>query len=338
MPVSDDVVVNAYRFLFGREPENQDVIALNSKAQDWQDLRNAFIHSDEFKNGIAQTLSLGGKAPIGQHMNERDNDVEVHCSPEQLQMMFDGIARNWKQFGDTEPHWSVLTNPVFFKDKLPQYLDAFFAHGQIDVEHALSYLARAGLPATGFDRAMDFGCGVGRLTVALAPHTRSIVGVDISPSHLREAEKTMAAKSIRNAKFQQIRMVDDIDGLGTFDFIFSRIVLQHNPPPIMAAIYRKLLGVLRPGGVAVIQIPTYLKGRPFSVDAYLSGDAPDMEMNALPQHEIFRIIQEQGCITLEVRECTDLRDIHGISHTFVVQKVEAMKEKKRGWFQRSRNS
>ncbi|MDG2514462.1 class I SAM-dependent methyltransferase [Sphingobium yanoikuyae] len=235
-------------------------------------------------------------------------------------MMFDGIAENWKKFGETEPHWSVLTNPVFFKDSLQEHLDAFFAHGQIDVDNALSYLSRAGLPATGFDRVMDFGCGVGRLTVALAPHARRIVGVDISPSHLREAAKTMESKSITNAEFAQIRSVDDIDDLGTFDLIFSRIVLQHNPPPIMAAIYERLLSALRPGGVAIVQIPTFLKGWRFSVAEYLAGTAPAMEMNALPQHEIFRIIEQQDCVTLEVRECTDLREIQGVSHTFVVQK------------------
>lgn len=318
MPVTDDVVVNAYRFILGRDPENQEAIEVNKTARNWQDLRMACFKSDEFQNHVAPELALG--SPIGQYMDERHVDVEVDCKPEQLQTMFDGIAKNWKKFGETEPHWSVLTHPAFFKDTLQQHLAGFFAHGKLDVDRTLAHLSRAGLPDTNFDRVMDFGCGVGRLTVALAAHAKSVVGVDISPSHLAEAQKTVESMSVTNAQFEQIRTVDDIDGLGTFDLIVSRIVLQHNPPPIMAAIYRKLLGALRPGGVAIVQMPTFIKGQRFNVAEYLASSAPAMEMNALPQHEIFRIIHEEGCITIEVRECIDLRPLAGLSHTYVVQR------------------
>lgn len=319
MSVSDETVLHCYRFLLGREPEDPADIALHAKAANWQDLRHAFISSAEFHQGVGKELTAN-IAAIGQLMGEKDNNVEVRCTPEQLQAMFNGIAANWTKFGETEPHWSVLTNPVFFQDTLQEHLDSFFAYGKVDIEIALNYLSRAGLPATGFDSVMDFGCGVGRLTAALAPHTREILGVDISPSHLREAAKSMELLSVTNAKFAQIKTVDDILGLGTFDLVYSRLVLQHNPPPIIAAVYERLLGTLRPGGVAIVQIPTYLKGQKFSVTDYLAGTAPTMEMNALPQHEIFRIIQQQNCVTLEVRECTDLRAIEGVSHTFVVQK------------------
>jgi hypothetical protein len=39
MPVSHDAVVHCYRFLLGREPENAEVIAINARAANWQDLR-----------------------------------------------------------------------------------------------------------------------------------------------------------------------------------------------------------------------------------------------------------------------------------------------------------
>ncbi len=215
-----------------------------------------------------------------------------------------------------------MTNPIFFKDTLPHHIDAFFAHGRSDVEQALNYLRRAGLPATDFDRVMDFGCGVGRLTVALSPYARSIVGVDVSEGHLREATKAAEGFQIQNATFTSIASVADIDHLGNFDLVVSRLVLQHNPPPIMAAIYRKLLSSLRRGGVAVVQMPTFIAGQRFVVAEYLDGENVQMEMNALPQNEIFKIIADEGCRPIEVRECTHLGVFDGLSHTFAVLRPE----------------
>lgn len=318
MPVSKELVVQAYRLILGREPENEQVLEANAKATDWRELRRAFLSSSEFKRQTG--VGMSNRQPIGQFMDVRTNDVEVDCTAEQLQQMFDGIARNWKKFGETEPHWSVLTNPVFRQETLAEHLDAFFLHGKADVQNALNFLSRADLPATGFDRVMDFGCGVGRLTVALAPHARTVVGVDISPSHLREAEITVRDKLLDNCEFKQIHTVDDVEKLGTFDLIVSRIVLQHNPPPIIAAIYRRLLNTLRPGGAAIIQIPTYMMGQKFRVADYLASTAPAMEMNAIPQHEIFRIIRETGCEVIEVRETDDVGPIGGLSHTFAVRR------------------
>lgn len=37
--------------------------------------------------------------------------------------------------------------------------------------------------------ALDFGCGVGRLTQALAAHFDEVTGVDISPSMIKLAKK-----------------------------------------------------------------------------------------------------------------------------------------------------
>ncbi len=88
----------------------------------------------------------------------------------------------------------------------------------------------------------------------------------------------------------------------------------------MATIYAKLLQCLRPGGVAVVQMPTFIKGQRFSVVDYLASPVEPMEMNALPQRDVFRIIAEQGCIPLEVREDDHLGEVDGISTTFAVMR------------------
>ena len=38
-------------------------------------------------------------------------------------------------------------------------------------------------------RVLDLGCGIGRLAIALAPHAAEVVGVDVSPGMVRQAEQ-----------------------------------------------------------------------------------------------------------------------------------------------------
>ncbi|MBD3759551.1 class I SAM-dependent methyltransferase [Rhizorhabdus sp.] len=317
MPVTRDEVIYAYRLLLGREPESEIVIENTMAARDWLQLREAFLASQEF---IGKYESQAAHVlPVGRFFDVPEIPVDPRCTDEQLQLMFDRIAAAWKIFGETEPHWSVIVSDDFRQANLADNIDRFYLSGRGDIDVHLNFLARAGLP-TRFGRALDFGCGVGRLTLALAAHADQVVGVDISPPHLALAAERAEAQGIGNAAFESIDSVADLDRYGDLDFIISRIVLQHNPPPVMAALYRRLLTALKPGGVAIVQIPTYIQGQNFTAADYLANEQPSMEMNALPQKLVFEIIAETGCVPLEIREDSAAGHI-GLSHTFAVQKA-----------------
>jgi hypothetical protein len=111
--------------------------------------------------------------------------------------------------------------------------------------------------------------------------------------------------------------VDDLDGVGRFDVVYSGIVLQHNPPPVIAALLRKLMAAVLPGGYALFQVPTFKVGYNFSAAEYLAGTKVRMEMNAIPQRAIFSVGQAAGLIPLEVREDTDIGDQDMVSQTFL---------------------
>jgi SAM-dependent methyltransferase len=107
-----------------------------------------------------------------------------------------------------------------------------------------------------------------------------------------------------------------------FDLWFSRIVLQHNSPPIIALILRRALSLLAPGGVAVFQVPTYAKNYAFMLDRYLGRLDQDgqIEMHVLPQHVVFAIAAEAGCVALEVLEDGSIGIANWQSSTFAVHK------------------
>lgn len=316
MTVDREDFIAAYRLILGREPDGEQVIRDFMTARDRAHLRELFLGCQEFTD---QFRPRPAHMTVGRHYEVHDLDIDLTATDEQLQLMFDRIGAAWKRFGETEPHWSVIVNADFLQENLAANIDRFYAGARGDILLSLNFLRRAGLPVR-FDRVLDFGCGVGRLTLALAEHAREAVGIDISPPHLELAAERAKHQGVTNVRFEAIDSVRDIERFEGFDLITSFIVLQHNPPPVMAAIYRALLGALAPGGVAMVQMPTYLVGQRFAVSEYLANQQPSMEMNALPQKHIFEIIEAAGCRTLEVREDNAIGEI-GISHIFVVQKI-----------------
>lgn len=103
-------------------------------------------------------------------------------------------------------------------------------------------------------RALDFGCGHGRLTQALATYFPEVVGVDIAASMLAAAR--LANKhGDRVSYVQNVRPDLSMFADASFDFVLTALVLQHMRPEYAACYMREFLRVLRPGGVAFFQIP-----------------------------------------------------------------------------------
>jgi SAM-dependent methyltransferase len=110
--------------------------------------------------------------------------------------------------------------------------------------------------------------------------------------------------------------------LPSFDALFSRLVLQHNPPPVAHAILDRLLRALAPGGLAMFQVPTYGEGYRYRVaeDLARADRARGMEMHVLPLDAILQLAHQRRCNVLEVLETGDTGWSHWRSNTFVLRK------------------
>lgn len=300
----------AYRILLGREPESEAAIVSNMVHPDLQSLRDAFFNSAEFN-------ARSGAIPVGLHLDVAQFDVESEGTATQQKRMLSGIAKAWQKFGEDDPHWSVLTADEFRADRIAQTIDHFYATGADVVTRACAMLLRNGASLDAISSVVDFGCGVGRLSFALAERFKSVLAVDVSLPHIRLAEEHAAKIGSKRVKFQVMRNLQELDDLPSSDLIFSQIVLQHNPPPIIAQTLKRLFMAVAPGGYALFQVPTYIHGYSFKVKQYLSTDQEQMEMNALPQRVVFAIARESGCFPLEVREDTLAGDANMVSQTFL---------------------
>src|SRR5262245_60753742 len=90
-------------------------------------------------------------------------------------MDFERLRRNWESLGRVDPMWAILGQPGAAGGGGDE--DAYFRAGIAFVDWLGSWLLVHGIGVPKGD-ALDFGCGIGRLTQALAPHFTSVTGVD----------------------------------------------------------------------------------------------------------------------------------------------------------------
>jgi ubiquinone/menaquinone biosynthesis C-methylase UbiE len=163
--------------------------------------------------------------------------------------------RDWNELAELDPYWAILTAPGTRFGAWDS--DAFFATGTTEIDGVMRRAAQLGHPQ-GRHRALDFGCGLGRLTRALAGHFDECIGVDISEGMVHGAQQLNA--DVRGASFV-INAAEDLRCFGdqSFDLVYSVIVLQHVPDRAAIEGYiSEFCRVLRPGGLAVFQLPSHI--------------------------------------------------------------------------------
>jgi ubiquinone/menaquinone biosynthesis C-methylase UbiE len=163
--------------------------------------------------------------------------------------------RDWNELAELDPYWAILTLPGTRFGGWDS--DEFFATGATEIDGVMRRVAELGHPQ-GRGRALDFGCGLGRLTRPLAGHFDECVGVDISEGMVRGARQLNAdipgATFVVNAAEDLRRFADH-----SFDFVYSVIVLQHVPDRAAIESYiAEFCRVLRPGGLAIFQLPSHI--------------------------------------------------------------------------------
>jgi ubiquinone/menaquinone biosynthesis C-methylase UbiE len=157
----------------------------------------------------------------------------------------------WDELAKLDPLWVILHEPQKKHGRWGQ--DEFFARGEAEVSSLLTRCHELGITPR-YGRALDFGCGVGRLTRALGSRFSQCVGIDISGEMISLARKFN--EQFSNCEF----LVSHSDRLPfpdeSFDFVSTFIVLQHihTEREILHWIV-EFVRVLRPGGAIVFQLP-----------------------------------------------------------------------------------
>lgn len=220
-------------------------------------------------------------------------------------MQLDDLRENWENYGETNPLWAVHTGRGDIKWDETE----FFKTGEVEIDRILSMLREHGAEPLS-DRALDFGCGVGRLSQALSHHFDRVDGIDISaPMLVKANEFRLANDGIDDDRVQfhlntglDLALFED----RTFSFVLSLIVLQHMKPEFSAKYIGEFCRVTAAGGVIAFQIPARretamlrLRG---AVGRFLrrtrqaaSGKgAAVMEMYGTPRSKVEKILTDSG--------------------------------------------
>ncbi len=230
-----------------------------------------------------------------------------------------GVKQTWENLARKDALWAICTD----SKKRGGRWDAseFFATGEAEICKVLAHVAAIGLKPRWEGCALDFGCGVGRLTQPLCERFAACVGIDISPTMIQ-----MAQQHNRHGE-RCVYALNDVEnlgkyGAGEFAFIYSSIVLQHMAPKYMKSYLRDFARVLMPGGILVCQVPDdehsfksltrlrqklRLRARLKKLlginlpEAGSEANAYQMEMHWLDERQVRQALQDGGCRIVDVQ-------------------------------------
>lgn len=207
------------------------------------------------------------------------------------------IRDHWEKQARLDPLWAILSDPAK-KGRKWRAAD-FFETGRREISVLMFRLRVKGIPVAR-GQALDFGCGIGRLSQALAPHFDRVAGVDISETMIKLA-------GLANQFPEKVRYFRSEDenlalfGDAEFDFIYTNIVLQHIRPEIVRGYWVGFRRILKPGGLLIFQLPSHPRelkitgneAAPMAPEAY----AARISMGEIPAP----LFAPSERITLEVR-------------------------------------
>jgi SAM-dependent methyltransferase len=216
-------------------------------------------------------------------------------------MSLETLKNNWESLAERDALYAILTDHrrAGGKWKVPE----FMATGEAEIETVMDHVAGIGCTPDYAGKALDFGCGVGRVTQALAPRFTSCVGVDISPQMIdkaRSLNRYAHCRYLANPG-EQLPFAD-----ASFSFIYSNIVLQHVPRRFSTAYLKEFVRVLAPGGI-LVRVRHILRIRSRIRAAAGVGD---MQMHCLPEHVVRKALGPARIVDIQFTN-TAAKDFNG---------------------------
>ncbi len=213
------------------------------------------------------------------------------------------LESTWQRHGARDPLWAALTYPDKKGNRWTE--TDFFATGERVVGRIMASLDELGLRPPRGD-ALDFGCGPGRITRALAGHFDRVVGVDLASSMLEAGARFNRCPervSYVLNRAPELTLFQD----ASFDMAISQVTLQHIKQPLSLVYVRELIRVLRPGGIAVLQVvtgaqPTFAGRATSLLPAALRSRVRGMGLYPLPASELAATVASTGATIVHTHE------------------------------------
>ncbi len=147
---------------------------------------------------------------------------------------------------------------------------------------------------------VDLGCGTGRLALMLGEAGANVIGVDVSPSMIKQMEVLAEEKGIHTVR----GMVSPVERLdlpeGSVDLIVTNYALHHLRDADKEKVVTAALGWLRPGGQLVVADMMLGRGASRRDREIIAGKVRVMAKKGLPGY--WRIAKNAGRYLIRVHE------------------------------------
>jgi SAM-dependent methyltransferase len=207
--------------------------------------------------------------------------------------VLDRMRQDWNDRAREDPHYYVAFG------RREQDDAEFLATAADEARAVRSELQRLGPPGERFPKglkALEIGCGPGRLMRPLSGHFAEIHGVDISDEMIRLAAERL--RDIPNAHVHHTEKSDlSMFPAESFDLIYSYAVFQHIPSrEVVFGYFAEIRRVLKRGGILRGQI----NGLPETCARYTTWDGvriPASDIAAFALHNDLQLLALEGAST-----------------------------------------
>src|SRR5207237_5327759 len=109
-----------------------------------------------------------------------------------------------ESFVKREPYFSIITDPRYLSaNRTAEAERDFFRSGEKDVAEIYDIARQWVMVAFMPRRVLEYGCGIGRLAVALAQRAEHVTAVDSSPAMLTAAKQSNNIEYINDDSFRR---------------------------------------------------------------------------------------------------------------------------------------
>jgi len=241
----------------------------------------------------------------------------------------------WAGQGIQNPWWAVDTG--FQQGTLSEFPTEqkikFYAAGDEVLKRVLPKVQDLGLlkkDSISQGTALDFGCGLGRMSNALAlSGFKKVKCVDQAQTFLDAAQQSLTELAGQGVvvgdvanRVSFLKSAPDllcVQPQSSIDFVHSAMTLQHMKPVLQMAYVEQLCDVLRSGGAGAFEIPTFIHNTAKDRHCDLFHEVNKMMMHYTPQDEVTKHLQDRGCKVLDVSD-THLMGPNDKTRLFIFEK------------------
>jgi SAM-dependent methyltransferase len=217
-----------------------------------------------------------------------------------------GVTNCWDNLARRNPVGAML--PADLSGRIAD-MEQFFASGQREIDGVMKYIGSLGIDIRR-RKALDFGCGLGRMTQALANYFDEVLGVDIAPAILEMANKNNRHPAKCKYLLNQTNNLKVFEN-NTFDFIWCYGVLHLVEPRFFKDYINEFFRVLAPGGLAVFHQSAepaktlkglLLRSTPARLLNVYRRAKYGFEVHSMRRADVIELVKSAGGTVLDIRE------------------------------------